>query len=178
MKRTIAIFAVMALLAATRAHAIWRVSEKGTWPDTWPKELEPLRKQSKSYTGGGEVNRTFHEIRFSSREEFEAAWPHLLKIKTDKAPIFLSRSPVKYLGPLDSGVRVWMELETSKPRPPGPIAGVKNARRRWIYATHIELIVDGKIVDLNRIKLPVDTPVVDERFDDEPPDLEIRVIEG
>ena len=32
--------------------------------------------------------------------------------------------------------------------------------------THLELVVDGDIVDLNRIPLPADTPVVDERFKD------------
>jgi hypothetical protein len=37
---------------------------------------------------------------------------------------------------------------------------------RWIHTTHIELIVDGKIVDLNRIKLPADAPIIDERFSD------------
>lgn len=164
MYRAIASLAVLAFLGAASAHAIWGVSDKGTWPATWPKELEPLRGQAKSYTGSL-VNRTFHEIRFTTRDQFEAAWPHLLKIKTDKAPIFLSRSPVEYLGPMESGVRVWMALPTSKPMPPGPLAGVKNERERWMYATHIELIVDGKIVDLNRIKLPPDAPVVDERFD-------------
>jgi len=30
--------------------------------------------------------------------------------------------------------------------------------------TYIELAVDGKIVDLNRIPLPSDTPIIDERF--------------
>jgi hypothetical protein len=30
--------------------------------------------------------------------------------------------------------------------------------------TYIELIVDVEIVDLNRIQLPVDTPIIDERF--------------
>jgi hypothetical protein len=28
------------------------------------------------------------------------------------------------------------------------------------------LVVDGKIVDLNRIPLPPDTPIIDERFKD------------
>jgi len=28
------------------------------------------------------------------------------------------------------------------------------------------LIVDGRIVDLNRIALPADTPIIDERFKD------------
>ena len=31
----------------------------------------------------------------------------------------------------------------------------------------IELIVDGEIVDLNRIPLPPDTPIIDERFNDD-----------
>jgi hypothetical protein len=31
---------------------------------------------------------------------------------------------------------------------------------------YIELIVDGEIVDLNRIPLPPDTPIIDERFKD------------
>jgi hypothetical protein len=31
-------------------------------------------------------------------------------------------------------------------------------------ATYIALVVDGDIVDLNRIPLPPDTPIVDERF--------------
>ncbi len=30
--------------------------------------------------------------------------------------------------------------------------------------TFIELVVDGSIVDLNRIPLPEDTPIIDERF--------------
>ena len=32
--------------------------------------------------------------------------------------------------------------------------------------TFIELFVDGNIVDLNRIPLPADTPIIDERFND------------
>jgi hypothetical protein len=30
----------------------------------------------------------------------------------------------------------------------------------------IELVVDGDIVDLNRIGLPMDTPIIDKRFKD------------
>jgi len=35
-----------------------------------------------------------------------------------------------------------------------------------MYATFIELVVDGDIVDSNRIPLPADAPIVDERFKD------------
>ena len=31
---------------------------------------------------------------------------------------------------------------------------------------YIELIVDGDIVDLNRILLPADTPIIDKRFEE------------
>ena len=30
--------------------------------------------------------------------------------------------------------------------------------------TGMELVVDGEVVDLNRIRLPVDTPIIDKRF--------------
>jgi hypothetical protein len=30
--------------------------------------------------------------------------------------------------------------------------------------TYMELIVDGEIVDINRIQLPLDTPIIDDRF--------------
>ena len=46
----------------------------------------------------------------------------------------------------------------------GPIEGVDDPRTRWMNTTYIELVVDGQIVDLNRIRLPGDTPIVDERF--------------
>jgi hypothetical protein len=37
-------------------------------------------------------------------------------------------------------------------------------RERWMYTSYIELVVDGDIVDLNRIPLPADTPIIDKRF--------------
>jgi hypothetical protein len=36
---------------------------------------------------------------------------------------------------------------------------------RWLWTTYIELIVDGHVVDLNRIPLPADTPIIDRRFE-------------
>jgi len=31
---------------------------------------------------------------------------------------------------------------------------------------YVELVVDGDVVDLNRMPLPADTPIIDERFKD------------
>jgi hypothetical protein len=49
--------------------------------------------------------------------------------------------------------------------PEAPINST-SVRDRWMYTTYIELVVDGNIVDLNRIPLPADTPIIDERFKD------------
>jgi hypothetical protein len=44
------------------------------------------------------------------------------------------------------------------------IAGATDERVRWMNTTYIELVVDGDIVDLNRVQLPPDTLIIDERF--------------
>ncbi|HZL89538.1 MAG TPA: hypothetical protein VFB96_14335 [Pirellulaceae bacterium] len=168
MKRTIAILAAAALCAVcATAQALYSVSEKGTWPDSWPIELEPLRKQARTLVGPLAPHQHF-AIRFSKREEFEAAWPHLLKLKTKGAPIFLLRGPNFFLGD-DSKAGVVVHAppagQADNPETPeAPIAGVKEMRMRWMNTTYIDLVVDGEIVDLNRIPLPPDTPIVDERF--------------
>src|SRR5690606_31568918 len=82
------------------AHAAYSVADQGAWPDSWPKELEPLRKQSRTLTGGI-LNQTHYEIAFTKREDFESAWPHLLKVKSQGAPIILVRSPYTRLGKVD-----------------------------------------------------------------------------
>jgi len=49
-----------------------------------------------------------------------------------------------------------------------PAEDAKKADGDWrTNATYIELAVDGKIVDLNRMSLPADTLIFDERFKDE-----------
>jgi len=49
-----------------------------------------------------------------------------------------------------------------------PAEDAKKVDGDWrTSATYIELAVDGKIVDLNRISLPADTLIFDERFKDE-----------
>jgi len=130
--------------AVGTAHADWLVADKGTWPESWPEELDSLREQSRSLRGSL-ADLTFYEIPFTNRKDFESAWPHILKIKSKGVPITLLRSPHKYLGTLNAGVRIW--------HPP------YQTRNIW-------LIVDGEIVDLNRIPLPADTPIIDKRFED------------
>lgn len=168
MKSTAAFLAAVTFCAASLAYADYVVSKEGMWPKTWPAELEPLRKQSRTLEGP-QVLRLHHEIPFTKREEFEAAWPHLLKVKSKGAPVILVRAPDKRLGTvINAGVRVYAPPRQKDDRamPETPLPGERPARQRWIYTTFIELVVDGEVVDLNRIPLPADTPIIDERFED------------
>jgi hypothetical protein len=165
MKRTIALVAVLALCAVSSVYALYSVSNTGDWPTTWPKELEPLRKTSRTLVGPT-LPSLHYAIPFAKREEFEAAWPHLLAAKTKGAPIVLRRGESYWLGVMQgAGVCVHAPPANSK-APEEPIKGTDNAHTRWMHTTYIELIVDGNIVDLNRIPLPADTPIIDERFEE------------
>jgi hypothetical protein len=123
--------------------AMWSVADRGLWPDAWPEPLERVRQQARTLDNGLFA---VHEIPFNTPKEFEALWPHLLTVKRPNAPLVLLRGPNKWLGePVKAGVRLRCR-KTGKP-------------------TTFELIVDGKIVDLNRIPLPAETPIVDKRFE-------------
>ena len=169
MKRTSAFLAAIAFCAVGPAYALYSVSDKGEWPKSWPKELEPLRKQASTFEGPLHPHQHY-AIPFSKRDEFESAWPHILKVKSKGAPVILVRSPNFFLG---EGVKAGVVVHSppfgqadNPATPEAPIPGVTNVRERWMYTTYIELVVDGDIVDLNRIPLPADTPIIDERFKD------------
>ena len=153
MKRRIVFLAVTSLAAIAlcevgSVYADYGVIDKGTWPESWPKELEPLRKQSRTLVGP-QVEYRNYAIPFTKREEFESAWPHLLKVNSKGAALRLVRAPNFFLGEhAKAGVVVHC-----------PPLGQEGT-------TYLELVVDGDIVDLNRIPLPADTTIIDERFKD------------
>lgn len=159
MQRRLAGAAFIVLLAASPLAAEYVFELKGTWPETWPKELEPLRSRAKTYEGPL-LPLLHYAIPFREREEFEAVWPHILKIKSQGAPIVLRRSPNFWLG---KGKTAGVCIHTP-PRGQAPISGDKVADNRWEKTIYIELIVDGEIVDLNDTFLPPETPIIDERF--------------
>ncbi len=164
MKLAIAIVAALTLCAASSAYALYVVYDTGIWPDTWPKELEPLRKQARSSEGPKMPQRQY-EIPFAQREEFEAAWPHLLKVKTPGCPLIVLKGSIGQGGKsMTAGVCVHTPPVTEQSIVPGKADAAKPHGSWRTTATYIQLIVDGTIVDLNRIPLPADTPIIDERF--------------
>ena len=166
MKRiTLVLFAVCFCSVCSTLYGMWSIANKGTWPKSWPSELEPLREQSRSLTGSA-LDLTHYEIPFTTRKQFESAWPHILKVKSKEAPLILLRGPDKDVGAsINAGIRVWCPPKIGDQTIAAkPIPGATNARDRWRETTFIELIVDGDIVDLNRIPLPADTLVIDMRF--------------
>jgi hypothetical protein len=208
-----AVVASVAFCAVCSVYALYGVTGEGAWPKSWPKELEPLRSQARTLAHS---QYCVHEITFTTREQFEAAWPHILAVKSKNAPLTLLSSPNAYRNmgePIKAGVRILSPLTGTlvTPRgsryPPGTESAVpdgkflrigppwpdhiksesgalpeyvfdkdgkwapydpeeKKDRSRYLRRARldIELIVDGAIVDLNRISLPADTPVIDKRF--------------
>jgi len=158
MKRTTNLVAAIAICAMSSAvYAMYGVTDSGTWPNSWPKELEPLRKQARTYDGpmGPQPH---YVIPFTKREDFESAWPHILSVKSKSAPVILLRSPSTFFE-CKAGVIIHCppRQNEGKAMPEEPLPG--DGAGRWIYTTYIELVVDGDIVDLNRLKLPDGVPV-------------------
>jgi hypothetical protein len=166
MKRTTAVLAAIASWAVCSVYADYSVSDRGTWPKSWPKGLAPLRKHARTLEGP-EVLLLRYEISFADRAQFESAWPHLLKVKSKGAPIILVRGPYTFLGAnIKAGAVVHAPPAQTDQRanPEVPLPGQRDPRATWMWTTFLELVVDGEIVDLNRIPLPADTPIIDERF--------------
>ena len=161
MNRAITVAAALVFLSPCPLYAVYTVEDRGTWPENWPQELEGLRKQSRTYVGPRVLFRNY-AIPFTEREAFETAWPHLLKVKTKGAPIVLRRGENFWLGG-DSKAGVCIH---TPPEGEAPVAEAKEAGGSWERTIYLELIVDGQTVDLNRISLPPDTPIIDERFKD------------
>ena len=150
------------------------------WPKNWPKELEPLRKQAWHWVDGSlrPANAppathlsSRYDIPFADREAFESAWPHILKLKSKGVPVTLLRGSHLSVrtGREAAGVRIPVNIPVTPvdPKAVRIVIGDSKAVGAAVppsNVTGIELVVDGDIVDLNRIPLPADTPVIDKRF--------------
>jgi len=141
---------VMLFVAVSVIHADYSVVGKGVWPRSWPAQLDRFREQSTTYEGGRQDS-IIHVIPFSSREDFEAAWPHLLKVRSPRGRLLLLAGPDESLGKIPAGVRL-----NCPPRG-------QESNQEIV----LDLIVDGRIIDLNRIEFPDGVVIQDRRFSKE-----------
>lgn len=151
-------FAFVLLTFSFAASAFMTFVDVGGWPKTWPGELEEFRDQA--WTLDGPVVTQRYYIAFESREEFERAWPVLLRTRPRNgnsaihlvSAIKLPAVAVKLddSGAVDAKMTVCISENDPK------LGGMA--------VPALELAVDGTIVDLNRIPLPHGTPIEDLRF--------------
>jgi hypothetical protein len=190
--RTIRFVAVLAVLLASAAVGLVMTRNGPQFPASWPEELKPYSAQATLQQVATGTQEDVYEIPFTSPAEFEKAWPYLLKLKSKGAPLILESSPSTFAAgsPMSAGVKVlWPAAVTTEGLTAGPpwpesvlsasgelpeYVVAQNGKRAPLSETNgggfhfrarvdIVLVVDGKIVDLNRIKLPADTPIVDHR---------------
>jgi hypothetical protein len=167
MKTRTALLAIAAVCGfCSAAQALYSVDDSGKWPKSWPRQLEPLRKQARTFVGPTVAQQHF-AIRFKNQEEFESAWPRLLEVKTKGAPVFLVRGPSFFLGEgVKAGVIVHSPPagQSDNPNTPeAPIPGVTNPRERWMNTTYLEVVVDGDTIVPKRLRIPANTPLIDEQ---------------
>ena len=206
---------VCLVLAAHLSFAMIMTKEEGTWPDSWPKELDQYRSQAKTVEVAHGIQETVYEIPFRNREEFERAWPYILKLKSKGAPLILEKSPFTYHvsgskaanavmvlspslgyagGPSSPQIETKAEAEELvkqgkmlRAGPPWPesiksptgelpqyvvfqdgkwVPFKDKERKGFVHRARVDviLVTDGKVIDLNRIALPPDTTIVDNRF--------------
>ena len=165
--------------SAMPAQALSSGGPGGWWPKDWPAELNPLRKQAWTWAHGriheGRAYNSF-EITFKDREQFEAMWPHLLKLRPKTVPLTLKRGPhVMYWDTRPAknktaGIHLftWSKAD-GKPPANVKLEQTEFSKTPGVYLQDctlhaIELVIDGKIVDLNRIPLPKGAKIVDQRF--------------
>jgi len=183
------VFAVLTLVVGpTICSALYTMRAGGRWPTSWPKELEPFRECAETQDWLGSV---VYQIPFHSRDEFERIWPTIMKVK-DKGASLLLRSGKAALVEFHTARRPRGLKIRGKEVPVGLTWPPESARKldgtfpeyimwfeeseawvpyqkdsdiglRWRALTAIELVVDGKVIDLNRIRLPAETPIVDKR---------------
>ena len=167
LNRTVVCVTLCVLCLASPAYGLYVVTNKGLWPKNWPAQLEAFREKSVTYAGPKRLY-LHYAISFNTREEFESTWPHIVEVKSPGAPIVLRRGPSYWFGG-EKGVSSDGKQKTgvcihTPPEGETPVTGDQIRRERLEQTIYIELIVDGEVIDLNRIQLPPDTPIIDERF--------------
>jgi hypothetical protein len=63
MNRAIAVAAAIVFLSPCSLYADYTFENRGSWPESWPKELEGLREQSRTLVGSKVLYRHYVSFR-------------------------------------------------------------------------------------------------------------------
>ena len=189
-RRLIGVYLLVVLVCSGVSFAAIWGADRGAWSSDWSKELEPYRARASTISerpiGGGYV----YTIPFADRADFEKAWPLLVSLKSKGASLILRSGGVemkrRWMGAIGyegkeysagwpqgtyPGVKIYAPSKSLRLKGSPDYASAEALDRSNVgrSTTEIELFVgDGKVIDLNRIRLPAETPIIDNRvFDNE-----------
>jgi len=136
-------------------------STHGSWPPDWPKELDAWRDRATTLRAAPLGQDGFYTVTLEDREAFEKGWAALLDVPHADQPILaLVSEPPEDVARTALGGRC----------PGRPVLQVlyyrsfgKNGEKSQEVVVGITLFVDGKIVDLNRVRIPAGYRIEDRR---------------
>ena len=100
-------FMSAAAMGCAAAFAMVAIQWRGTFPKSWPQELDAFRNEARTLWIGNGIQETVYEIQFDTRDEFQKAWPYIISLKSKGAPVILEKSPSTFHErPLTAGVRI------------------------------------------------------------------------
>ncbi len=90
--------AILAMIIFTSEMVLPRQCGRLRTEEPGQKNNAAIEQRTHLYTvnGGPAHYPTSYEIPFSSRQDFESAWPYLLKVKTEGAPVILISGSAKH----------------------------------------------------------------------------------
>ena len=152
---------VLVGLGGDAALARRTCSTHGSWPADWPKGLDAWRDRATTLRAAPLGQDGFYTVTLEDRKAFEHGWAALLEVpRSDRATLTLVSKPPKDVAREALGGRC----------PGRPVVqvryyrsfGEKGKKSREV-AVGITLFVDGKIVDLNRVRIPAGYRIEDRR---------------
>jgi hypothetical protein len=136
-------------------------STHGSWPADWPKGLDAWRDRATTLRAAPLGQDGFYTVTLEGREAFEKGWAALLEVpRADHPTLTLVSEPPEDVARKALGGRC----------PGRPVVQVRyyrsfgeNGEKSQEVAVGITLFVDGKIVDLNRVRIPAGYRIEDRR---------------
>lgn len=183
--RPVGLVVLAGLACCGISFAAIRGSDHGAWSSDWPKELEPYRERASTIQEAPLTGGYIYTIPFADRADFEKIWPVLMNLKSKGAPLILRSGgfELRRGGQIDvngenkeycsgwqegtyPGVKIYAPSKSLYPKSSSTYTNAEAFDRSSMGRSTVEIelfVGDGKVIDLNRIRLPAETPIIDNR---------------